>query len=256
MRTNTTLILAFIVILAFAVGCNGTEQNAPGPDTADKAPVVSSTPPADTAQPSVREGSVVETMNSGGYTYVKVDVGGGQDWYAGPQTQVAVGETVILSANAMPMHNFKSKTLGRTFDLIYFVGSIRKAGGAEAAPVAGEAHGTAPAVAPDMDLAGITKAEGGLTVAEIFKAGANAAGREVILRGKVVKYNAGIMGKNWLHVRDGTGDAGTNDITVTTLDTAKVGDTVLVTGKLAVDRDFGHGYKYPLLIEDAKIVVQ
>ena len=104
-----------------------------------------------------------------------------------------------------------------------------------------------------MDLAGIEKAEGGLTVAEVFEA---EAGREVVLRGKVVKFNSNIMGKNWLHVRDGTGGAGTNDITVTTLDSAKVGDIVLVTGKLAADRDFGSGYKYAHLIEDAKLVVE
>ncbi len=256
MRTNTILMAAGIMMLAFVVGCNETEQKTPGPGNADKTPGVSATPPAATAQPSVKQGRVVKTMNSGGYTYVQVDVGGGQDWYAGPQTQVAVGETVILPTNAMPMRNFESKTLGRTFDLVYFVGDIRKAGGTEAGPAAGKPHGVAPVVAPDLDLAGITKAAGGLTVAEIFKAGASAAGREVILRGKVVKFNSGIMGKNWLHVRDGTGDAGTNDITITTMDSARVGDTVLVTGKLVADRDFGHGYKYPLLIEDAKLVVQ
>jgi hypothetical protein len=76
------------------------------------------------------------------------------------------------------------------------------------------------------------------------------------VRARVVKFNAQILGKNWLHVRDGSGAEGTNDLTVTTAATAKVGDLVLVTGTLATDRDFGSGYKYPLIVEDAKVVAQ
>jgi hypothetical protein len=256
MRTHTTVILAGIALLAFVVGCSEAERNTSGTETPDKTSEVSSTPSAGAGQPSGKQGEVVETMNSGGYTYVLVDAGGGPAWYAGPPIQVAVGETVVLPPNPMPMRNFESPTLGRTFDLLYLVGAISKVGGTEAASAVKKAHATAPAGAPDADFAGISKAEGGLTVAEIFKAGAGGAGREVVLRGKVVKYNAGIMGKNWLHVRDGTGEAGTNDLTVTTLDRVKVGDTVLVTGKVSADRDFGHGYKYALLIEEAKLVVE
>ena len=76
------------------------------------------------------------------------------------------------------------------------------------------------------------------------------------MRGKVVKFSPQIMGKNWIHVQDGTGAAGTNDLTVTTLDEAKVGDTVLVTGKITLNKDFGMGYKYDLIIEDGKVKVE
>jgi hypothetical protein len=169
---------------------------------------------------------------------------------------VAVGDEVDLPTNGMPMRNFESKALGRTFEVIYFVNAITGAGATDAAAAVAKAHGTVPAAAAGVDLAGIARADGGMTVAEIFQAGKDARGREVVLRGKVVKYNGGIMGKNWLHVRDGTGAAGTNDLTVTTMDQARVGDTVLVTGKLSADRDFGYGYKYDLLIEDAKVVVE
>jgi hypothetical protein len=64
------------------------------------------------------------------------------------------------------------------------------------------------------------------------------------------------MGKNWIHLRDGTGSEGSNDLTVTTDGSAKIGDTVLVRGALVADKDFGHGYKYPVLIEDAQITVE
>jgi hypothetical protein len=76
------------------------------------------------------------------------------------------------------------------------------------------------------------------------------------VRGRVVKFNAMIMGKNWLHVRDGSGADGTNDLTVTTATKARVGDLVLVTGVLKTDRDFGGGYKYSLIVEDATVVVE
>ncbi len=109
-----------------------------------------------------------------------------------------------------------------------------------------------------VDVSGIAKAEGGKTIGELFAERADLSGKEVTVRGKVVKFTANIMGKNWLHIQDGSGDsaAKTNDLTVTTIGTVKQGDTVLVTGTLAVDRDFGSGYKYDLIIEEAKVTAE
>lgn len=78
-------------------------------------------------------------------------------------------------------------------------------------------------------------------------------GKQVAFKGKVVKVNNNIMKKNFLHVQDGTGKEGTNNIIVTSTQTAKEGDTVSVVGKVMLDRDFGSGYTYPLLIEEAVI---
>ncbi|HYN79741.1 MAG TPA: hypothetical protein VES73_18320 [Lamprocystis sp. (in: g-proteobacteria)] len=95
----------------------------------------------------------------------------------------------------------------------------------------------------------------GKAVADLYKDRAALAGQQVRLHGTVVKVNNQIMDRNWVHLRDGTGDAadGTNDITVTTEDLATVNDEVTVTGTLMVDQDFGSGYKYPLLVEKATI---
>ena len=120
----------------------------------------------------------------------------------------------------------------------------------------GEAH-PAPTAAAEVDLTGIAKAEGGRTVAEVFAEKAALAGQPVTFRGKVVKVNPDIMGKTWLHVRDGSGEEGTNDLTITTAgSTPNVGDTVLVTGTVALDKDFGMGYAYDVLIEDAQVTVE
>jgi len=82
-------------------------------------------------------------------------------------------------------------------------------------------------------------------------------GQKVTVRGKVVKVNAGIMNTNWLHVRDGSGAEGTNDLTVTTAGTVPgVGDTVLLTGTVALNKDFGMGYSYDVIVEDAEVTVE
>ena len=113
------------------------------------------------------------------------------------------------------------------------------------------------APAADVDLASIAKADGGKTVAEVYAEKDGLADATVVVRGKVVKVNAGIMDRNWLHVRDGSGEEGTNDLTVTTLaDLPEVGATVLVSGKLAVNKDFGMGYQYPVILEDAEVTVE
>lgn len=94
------------------------------------------------------------------------------------------------------------------------------------------------------------------TVAALYQDKAALAGKQVRVQGKVVKVNSGIMGRNFLHVQDGTGSQGTNDLTVTSKETAKVGDQVTVTGQVVVDKDFGYGYKYPLLLEDVSITAK
>jgi hypothetical protein len=107
--------------------------------------------------------------------------------------------------------------------------------------------GKAPAIAAGS----IPKA--GYTVEECFSLKDQLKGKSVAVRGKVVKYNASIMGKNWIHLQDGTGKDGSRDITVTSQDSAQVGQTVLATGNITYDKDFGAGYVYVAIIEDATI---
>jgi hypothetical protein len=206
-------------------------------------------------------GTVVETMNAADYTYVYVDTGSEKIWAAAPEFQVKVGDHVVVP-EGMAMRNYHSKTLKRDFPLVYFVGSVlnETGGGPAKGAVMPGGHapaGTAP-TPPEIDVSGVKKADGGVTIGELYAQKASLSGKEVAVRAKVVKVNLQIMGKNWLHVRDGSGDAGarTNDLTVTTGDTAAVGDTVLVRGKLVLNKDFGSGYKYDAILEDAKVTRQ
>lgn len=108
------------------------------------------------------------------------------------------------------------------------------------------------ATAAEKAKAPAAKAEA-VKVADIFAKRDKLNGKKVTVKGKVVKYNAGIMGKNWVHIQDGSGKQGTNDITATTNDVAAAGDTVTVTGTVVVNKDFGSGYKYDVILEDATI---
>jgi hypothetical protein len=208
-------------------------------------------------------GKVVETMNTAGYTYVLVDTGTKKVWAAAVEFSVKVGNAVSFSASE-PMENYHSKSLNRDFDTVYFTGGITVNAGAAAATAAtpalpaGHPPLTAPPAKAKVNLTGIKPAAGGQTVAEIFAGKAKLAGKSVSVRGKVVKYNAQIMGKNWLHLQDGSGNAANrdNDLAVTTATAAKVGDTVLVTGKVSANKDFGAGYKYDVILDDAQVTVE
>lgn len=112
----------------------------------------------------------------------------------------------------------------------------------------------------DAKIDKVDKASGAdaRTVSELWAQQGALAGKTVSVRGVVVKYNPGVMGKNWIHLQDGSGDAakGTHDITVTSMDAAALGATVTITGTVRVNRDFGAGYSYALIVEDAKVVTK
>ncbi len=185
-------------------------------------------------------------MDSGGYTYAKIDQGGSAVWVAGPATKLVVGAKVGAMTGT-PMTNFRSETLQRTFDQVLFVSSFPGAAPAAEAPAGSAATELVEKVEP---------ASGGQTIAAVFAGTDSLAGKPVVVRGKVVKVNSGIMGRNWVHLRDGTGAPGTDDLLVTTADTAALGDLVVARGTLATNRDFGGGYKYAVLIEDATLAVK
>jgi hypothetical protein len=214
-------------------------------------------PPA-TAAPTVAvSGKVLEVKNVDSYSYLRLNTKDGEVWAAVMKAPIKKGSTVTVE-NAVVMNNFESKSLKKTFPTILF-GTL---GGAAATAPGGHAMGTAYPLIPGKNLETINdtpvaKASGSnaRTVAEIISNRAELKGKPVLLRGKVVKYNPSIMGKNWIHLRDGSGSAtdDTNDILVTSASETKVGDVVTVKGTIRTDKDFGSGYAYKVLIEEATI---
>jgi predicted small lipoprotein YifL len=165
------------------------------------------------------------------------------------------------------LNSKKASTLALAV-LIALAGCSKKEPAPEAAKVAEapapamtgkmpEDHPPPAADKADVDLSGIAKADGGKTVEEVYKEKDTLANGKVVVRGKVVKVNPAVMGKNWLHVRDGSGAEGTNDLTVTTAGTLpEVGEVVVVTGTVVLDQDFGMGYQYPVIVQDAEITIE
>ena len=240
------------------------------------------------------QGTVAETVNTAGYTYLLLDGKQGKTWIAIPETVVKTGQTVTCSPG-MTMHNFESKTLQRTFDTIVFSPGIEAspagtslagkkddqankaadsgfsqalqaergngtAAVAAAGPGGGEtmqqSAGSAGAIVPSGEV-NVNKASGdnSYSVGECFEKAANLNGKPVRIRGKVMKISRMIMGKNWLHLQDGTGDPAKNhhDLVVTTTEDPEENAVITVEGTLNANRDFGAGYKYEVIIENAKI---
>jgi len=205
-------------------------------------------PPAAAAGDEL-SGTVVETMNAAGYTYAQLDHGGTKIWIAGPETKLAVGAKLGKMTGQL-MTAFKSDTLKRTFDQIYFVGAWGEGGPVAAA----HPEPAKPAVAEPVEK--VAPAKGGKSIADVIANKATLAKTQVAVRGKVVKVNNGILGKNWIHLRDGSGAGGAADILVTSAAEAKLGDIVVARGAVALDQDFGAGYKYDVLVENATFAAE
>lgn len=250
------LVLAFvsaaIVVAAVVSACSSGGDDATKP--APQEPVAAA--PAANAGVPPGTGRVLEALEGGGYTYVRVDLAGAECWAAGPKTEVKAGDVVTLP-EGMAMHDFESKSLGRTFPIVWFVPSISNGAApkVDLAKAAAEGHARA-AAGGGAAVAPVERLAGGQTVEEIVSKRAELSGKDVAVRARVVKFNAGILGSNWIHVQDGTGAAGTNDLTVTTDATVAIGDVVVVRGKVTTDKDFGAGYKYAVIVEKAAVEKQ
>ena len=193
------------------------------------------------------QGKVLEVKNTDSYSYLLLKVDAKDTWVAVGLTNAKVGSTVTVE-NTMEMLNFESKTLKRTFPSILF-GNL-KADGGDAA----KAHATAPVSAAAADVK-VAKAAGssGRTVSEVVTSAKELSDKTVEIHAKVVKVNTGIMGKNWVHLRDGSGKSedGSNDVLVTTTASTSVGSTVTAVGTVRTNKDFGSGYSYKVMLEDA-----
>ena len=271
-------IMMPIVGLLLAVGCKPeTAPITPAPEAAPAQTTEAGTPTSPTGAPSPQtslpgihgapaasghvsaqtdtktlSGTVQEVIPARNYLYLKLESEGDTLWAAVLKADVSVGASVEVVGAAL-MRNFTGTSINRTFPEIWF-GTL---GGAStvAAPTAAQAPPSTPDTAPPS-AAQEPLTEGTPTpIAEVIARAQDLSGQPVTVRGKVVKYNANIMGKNWVHLQDGSGTAenGNHDILITTNATTAVGQQVIVTGRVALEQDFGHGYHYAILLEDGDL---
>ncbi len=207
------------------------------------------------------QGEVLEVLDVPSYTYLRLKTPKGEVWAAVNKSPGVKKGAQVTIRDPMTMQNFESKSLQRTFPSIVF-GTLGDAAPAAAPVLQGrtpphdQIHGTAPRSA-DVPAVNVAKAEGptGRTVAEVNANRVALKDKPVAIRAQVVKVTANVMGKNWVHLRDGSGSPadGSNDLLVTSEDEPKVGDVVLAKGVVRTDVDLGSGYSYKVLVEKASI---
>lgn len=242
--------LALGLGLVFMVGCEESQESGKVPLGASPAPQNVGALNAGAPASANLTGTVLEQIAAAPYVYVRLKAPNGEVWAAVNEAPVKVGQEITVYG-ALLMENFESKTLKRTFPQVYF-GSLEPVQGAGGSP---GAVGTPAAV--DAKVGKVERASGAdaKSIEELWAQQDALDGKSVTIRGVVVKYNPQVMGKNWIHLQDGSGDVAknTHDITVTTLNDAAMGATITIRGTVRRNKDFGAGYSYALIIEDATV---
>jgi hypothetical protein len=193
---------------------------------------------------TVHSAKVIEALNSGGYTYIKVQEGSEQYWIAMTQRSVKKGETITYNEQGW-MQQFHSKTLNRTFDKILF-----------ASDVTTPTTAVTKAMRPDV-MNSKYKLQNTITIAELFAHRERYVGKQVRVRGVVTKTSSQIMKRNWVHIQDGSSFKGQDDVVFTTNNTMPAKESVVIAeGTVVIDKDFGYGYFYPVIVENAHFLVK
>jgi hypothetical protein len=230
-----------LIIFAFGIICFSCEPR--------QGQQVEEAPPEKVS--SVHESKVLEVLQANSYTYVKAEENSSEIWLAIMKSEIEVGKTYYYG-DAMEMKNFQSKDLDRTFESILFLSGLSES------PVE---NNTAAVMTPEQDphkKKEVTKKDmniqhekGETTIANLYDNKETLKSKKVTVKGVVTKYNPGIMNRNWVHIQDGTGGENSFDLTITTQDQVTVGSIAKFEGVVAIDKDFGHGYKYDLILEEA-----
>ena len=232
MKLNLLALLAAIIVLS--VSCK----------TKNKAD--------ENLAPNVHKVTAEEVIQTSGYTYLRVSEDRKEIWIAITRQEVEKGKFYYYIPG-IEMTDFVSKELKRTFKSIFFVDKFSEQPITNIKTnVANTPKGNLPAVAKEGIK--VEPAVGGITIAELYAKKDSYAGKTVKIKGEVVKYNAEIMGKNWVHLQDGTNSNGSFDIAFTTNDVTKIGDVVTFEGTVTLKKDFGAGYFYEVIIENAKLL--
>ena len=190
------------------------------------------------------EGVVVDVLQGGGYTYLQVEDAKKKYWVAVEGVKIEKG-TEVRFQEEMRAKNFESKALNRTFDEIVFGSNLQYRTKTSEA-------GNLALITEKVEKSPYQQA-GSLSVKEAWEKRAELNGKSITIRAKVVKASSGILNRNWVHLQDGTGEENeVGRIVFTSNELPKVGDVVTATGVVSVDKNFGSGYIYKIIVEEAK----
>jgi len=222
----------------------GGQNNGPIFQDPNSAATPGAIAPAQDMNATEHKVTVAEVLNTEKYSYLRVKENGEEYWIAITRQDVKVGSTCYYRGGLLKK-NFQSKEFNRVFETVYLVGEFRQESAEASAPAGGIAPG-AEALAPPKN---VQRAPGAIKISDLVANVAKYDGKTVKITGKCVKINPMIMGRNWLHIQDGSGK--NIDLTVTTTEMVQLGSIVTLEGVVAVNKDFGAGYKYDYILEAA-----
>ena len=247
------LAIAFVALLA---ACDSKPKVIEAVDTTSEA----QQPMEDASATMLHKVVVEEILPTSKYTYLNVSEDGQMTWIAIPKMDVKKGGTYYYRGG-LKKTNFKSVEYDRVFETLYLVSGISEDPGMGGGSMSGSGgmtggspHGDG---GEDVQLEQKTKIEpvsGGITIAELLQNRAKYEGKTVRIKGRCVKLNNMIMSRNWIHLQDGSMKDKAIDLTVTTTDNIALGSIVALEGVIALNKDFGAGYKYDIIMEEAKLI--
>lgn len=256
--------MTYALLITFLLGCqSGSNDQGNASQAAAVATDTTGRPGASDLH-KVEVKSVIQVTK---YTYLEVLENGNKQWLAVPSCDVRIGETVYYRGG-MLMSQFESKELGKTFDRILFLDKVLKdpnqPPAAQSNPHAQISQGQDPhaAALPGMGSSKdtvrqqvkIDRPTNSTSIADLLKSPKDFEGKRIVIKGKVTKYTSGVMGKNWVHIQDGTDYKGKFEIVITTDAELNVGDIAIFDGPISLNKDLGFGYFFEVLMENATLV--
>ncbi len=246
MTKNILIFIPSILIIIFiAISCDNPKViPANNNDNNTSQNLVND--PNDNNNPSANQNQqhkviVKEVLNTPKYSYLRVDENNEEYWIAILKTEVKIGSEYAFEGGLLK-RNFYSQEYDRIFEKVYLVSGI--------SDISGNKVQTSSIEKPsemNMDVSNIELAEGSIKIDDIIKQKDKYADKTVKVTGKCIKVNPNIMNRNWVHLSDGSGE----NIVITTNEEVVLGTVVNLEGTISINRDFGAGYKYDIIMEGA-----
>ena len=243
-------IIQSLIIIALFTSCNSNPKVIEAVDVASEP---QEQPAEDPSASKLHKVVVEEVLPTSKYTYLNVSEDGEKTWIAIPKKDVKVGGTYYYRGG-LKKTNFKSVEYDRVFETLYLVSDVSEDPGMSGMATGASPHGNTAPDAPIEQTTKIDPVPGGITIAELLENRKKYEGQTVRIKGRCVKLNNMIMNRNWIHLQDGSLKDKTIDLTVTTTENIPLGAIVAVEGKIALNKDFGAGYKYDIIMEEAKLI--
>ncbi len=229
------LLISTLFVLTSATGCFAQIQKKIGDN-----------------HPNVHKIIVDSVLQTTSYTYLLVKEENKMQWLAIPKKEAAKGETYYFQGG-IEMRDFKSQELKRMFPSVLFLEGVISPSELEGGKILENTADLNKASNVNQEIK-INPVENGITIGELFLNKKKYANKIVKIRGQVTKYNSGIMKKNWIHLKDGSPNSSQHDFVATSVMETKEGEIIVIEGKIILDKDFGSGYFFNVLMEDGKVI--